>query len=162
MSGKKTRGGGGGGGGGGDILFSHGSSAARGACILFSRKLNEIIHSTIIDTEGRYVIADIEIKGIRLTITNIYAPNDDNPTFFLNLSQKIEDLSNENQIIGGDFNLVLNIDMDKGGRQTTNFLPSGLFSGFICVSREDQKFWNIIWVWLWPFFHWTLLDGIWK
>ena len=42
--------------------------------------------------------------------------------FFKNLSPKIEDLSNENQIIGGYFNLVLNIDMDKrGGRQTTNF-----------------------------------------
>ena len=55
-------------------------------------------------------------------MTNIFAPNDDNPTFFLNPSQKIEDLSNENQIIGGDFNLVLIIDMDKlGGRQTTNF-----------------------------------------
>ena len=102
-----------------DILFSHGSSAARGACILFSRKLNEIIHSTTVDTE--YVIGDIEIKGIRLTMRNIYAPNDDNPTFFLNLSQKI-DLSNENHIIGGDFNLVLNIETDKrGGRQTTNF-----------------------------------------
>ena len=135
MSGKKT--------GGGDILFSHGSSAARGACILFSRKLHWIINSTTIDTEGRYVIADIEIKGIRLIMTNMYAPNDDNPTFFLNLSQKIEDFSNENQIIGGDFNLVLNINMDKRhGRQTTNFKSQEVLRNW-CEQTDLIDIWRL-------------------
>ena len=92
---------------------------------------------------SRYVIADNEIKGIRLTITNIYAPNDDNPTFFLNLSQKIEDLSNENQIIGGDFILVLNIDMDKrGGRQTTNFKSQEVLRNW-CEQTDLIDIWRL-------------------
>ena len=102
-----------------------------------------MIHSTTIDTEGRYVIVDIEIKGIRLAMANIYAPNYNNPTFFLNLSQKIEDLSNENQIIGGDFNLVLNIDIDKlGGRQTTNLKSQEVLRNW-CEHTDLIDIWRL-------------------
>ena len=46
-----------------------------------------------------------------MTIATLYAPNDDDPNFFLNFF----DFQCDEVIIGGDFNLVLDLDMDKTG-----------------------------------------------
>ena len=101
---------------GGDIFFSHGSSAARGTFILFDRNIDKQIHKEIIDRdEGRYVILDITIEGIRLTLACIYAPNNDCPEFFTKIKQNVESQPNDNRIIGGDYNLVLNLQKDKKG-----------------------------------------------
>ncbi len=106
---------------GGDIFFSHGSGAARGVCIMFKNNVSKTIHNVLADDNGRYVIIDIEIDGVRLTLANIYGPNDDNPDFYIKLIELIESLPNDNRLIGGDFNLVLDIDKDKkGGNLTTN------------------------------------------
>ncbi len=106
---------------GGDIFFSHGSSAARGVCIMFKNNVSKTIHNVIADDKGRYLIIDIDIDGIRFTLANIYGPNDDNPEFYIELIKLIESLPNDNRIIGGDFNLVLDLDKDKkGGNLTTN------------------------------------------
>ena len=60
-------------------------------------------------------------------MTNIYAPNDDNPAVFLNRSQKIEDISNENQIISGDFNLVFSTaNLALAGFSLTNPLGESI------------------------------------
>ena len=106
---------------GGDIFFSHGSSAARGVCILFKNNVSKIIHNVLADDNGRYIIIDIEIDGVRLTLANIYGPNNDDSDFYIKLIELIESLPNDNRLIGGDFNLVLDIDKDKkGGNLTTN------------------------------------------
>ena len=61
------------------------------------------------------------IDGTRLTLANIYAPNVDDPEFFKEVRNKIEGLPNDNRIIGGDINLVLNLDLDKkGGNYSTH------------------------------------------
>ena len=106
---------------GGDIIFAHGTGAARGACILFKNSVAKSIHNTILDPNGRYVIIDMEIDDVRFTLANVYGPNEDNPEFYCKLIEIIETLPNDNRIIGGDFNFVLDIELDKkGGRDTTN------------------------------------------
>ena len=40
------------------------------------------IHRKISDSEGRYIVLDITIEQTRLTLANIYGPNNDNPDFF--------------------------------------------------------------------------------
>jgi hypothetical protein len=120
------------------IIYSHGSSNSRGVCILFKNNFNLIIHDTITDDEGRYVIADISIDNYRLSLVNIYGPNSDTPDFFTNLYLKLNDISNETQIIGGDFNCVLNPTLDKYGGNinakplTRRFLLSWLEEDSIC------------------------------
>ena len=55
-----------------------------------------------------------------MTLQNIYAPNEDNPVFFLNAFKKPSTFECEYIILGGDFNLVQNIEKDKkGGNNTT-------------------------------------------
>jgi len=48
-------------------------------------------------------------------LANIYAPNEDNPAFFLDLFDHLADFQGEDIIIGGDYNLVLDLDKDKRG-----------------------------------------------
>ena len=48
-------------------------------------------------------------------------PNDDEPTFYQNFFDHVLDFQCEDLIIGGDFNLVLDLDKDKkGGRGRTH------------------------------------------
>ena len=54
-------------------------------------------------------------------MASIYAPNEDSPDFFIEIRNKIEGLTNDNRILGGDINLVLDVLMDKkGGRNSTH------------------------------------------
>ena len=56
-----------------------------------------------------------------MTLVNIYAPNNDNPAFFQNLLCHILSFECEEVIVGGDFNLVLDVHKDKkGGNSTTH------------------------------------------
>ena len=50
-----------------------------------------------------------------ITITTLYAPNEDDPNFFLNFFDHLNDFECDDIVIGGDFNLVLNLDIDKKG-----------------------------------------------
>lgn len=105
----------------GMLYFSHGTSNSRGTCILIHRSVPHTVHRVIPDPNGRFLILDIDIYNIRLTLCNVYGPNVDDPTFYIELIREIEALPNDYRIIGGDFNLVLDLNLDKmGGRNITN------------------------------------------
>lgn len=55
---------------------------------------------------------DLEIEGKRLTLVNVYGPNEDSPEFFITLAEKIEECENDSCIICGDFNLVQDQNLD--------------------------------------------------
>ena len=102
-------------------IMSHGTSNSRGTCILIHESVPITLHKYITDPNGRYVILDVEIDGLRVTLGSIYGPNEDNPEFYTEAIQHIESIPNDNRIIGGDYNLVLDLEKDKkGGRRTTN------------------------------------------
>ena len=48
-------------------------------------------------------------------MANIYAPNDDNLAFFLDCFGHLDDFKRDDIFIGGDFNLVLDLEKDKSG-----------------------------------------------
>ena len=49
-----------------------------------------------------------------MTLCNVYGPNEENADFFIDLIHNIESLPNDNRIVGGDFNLVLDLTVAKG------------------------------------------------
>ena len=49
-----------------------------------------------------------------------YAANDDDPSFFLNFFDHLNDFKCDEIIFGGDFNLVLVLDIDKKRRPRQN------------------------------------------
>ena len=82
-------------------------------------KLDFKIEKCISDKTGRFIILDVSLEDLRLILVNIYAPNDLNQQskFFRSLHHQLQDFSQENIIIGGDFNCALS-DKDKKGGNT--------------------------------------------
>ena len=105
---------------GGRILFSHGETNARGVCICFKKGVFFNIQNVICDMFGRYIACDVSQEdGRKVSICNIYAPNNDNPAFFDSVNQNCASLSHE-RIMLGDFNLVLDEKLDKYGTEYNN------------------------------------------
>ena len=73
------------------------------------------------DPEGRFVMVDIKLESKILTLVNIYAPNEDKPTFFQNVLNQLLCFDCSEIILGEDFNLALDVQKDKkGGRPVTH------------------------------------------
>ena len=103
------------------LWLSHGTNNSAGVAILISNRCQSEIHYVKIDVNGRYIIMDITIGEQRVTLVNIYGPNRDDTDFFNNLMDQIEELPNDHRIIGGDFNVILDLEQDrKGGSKTTH------------------------------------------
>ena len=102
-------------------LFSSYSSAARGTAILFKNSFEHEIHSTSRDINGNFIIVDLTIENHKMTLVNLYGPNNDEPWFYTNLQNKIKQLNNQNIIMVGDWNLLLDPNIDgKNYRHINN------------------------------------------
>ena len=88
---------------GGKMFFSHGKSNARGTCILISNRFGGKIVNDYSDSNGRYVILEVEIEDKCFLFVNVYAPNSDEPAFFTRLIAKIESFECEHIVWGGRF-----------------------------------------------------------
>ena len=109
---------------GSKVLFSHGTSNSRGVAILFPNNIEYTIKKTISDTEGRFLIVEVEIEETVFILCNVYAPTKDHMDEQLNFLTKFREeclqYLDGNIIIGGDFNAILNPKLDKrGGRSDT-------------------------------------------
>ena len=62
----------------GKMLFSHGTSCCKGVCVSFQYNLEYQLLNIICDTDGRYIIACVEIQGQLYILINYYAPNTEN------------------------------------------------------------------------------------
>ena len=98
-----------------EAFFSSFESNKAGVCILFQNNFNLQFYRSYIDPSGRFIICDIKADEKLLTLANIYAPNEDNPLFFQNFFEHLSEFNCDDIIIGGDFNLVLDIEKDKKG-----------------------------------------------
>ena len=86
---------------------------AGGVLIAIDNNFEWKIHEQIIGKEGRYIIIDLEIQDIaRFLLINLYAPNDDSPTFFENIFNEVENMDIKNLIITGDWNLINDFEKD--------------------------------------------------
>ena len=103
-------------------LFSSLSSSRAGVSILFSNNFSFEILKYFSDPDGRFITVDIKTEDKTITLQNIYAPNYDDPNFFQSAFNNLSTFECEHLVLGGDFNLVQNIQKDKkGGNFTTHF-----------------------------------------
>ena len=104
---------------GGEIVYSHGTSAARGVAILVSKQIYSNISEIVSSEDGRYIMLDYEENGQKITILAVYAPNEDSPKFFTELDILLKE-RNENKILIGDFNLTLDVEKDRKNTYNNN------------------------------------------
>jgi len=87
----------------------------------FNNKFNFQIQKLFVDPSGRFIICDIQANSKSLTLANIYAPKEDSPAFFLDFFDHLSNFNCDDIVIGGDYNLVLDLEIDKrGGLFRTN------------------------------------------
>lgn len=87
----------------------------RGVSILFSKHLKVQIQKEYKDEEGRIIIILVDILNQKLILSNIYAPNEDDPSFFYKVKTVLLDFGEFPVVWGGDFNQVLDGCLDKSG-----------------------------------------------
>ena len=101
-------------------LFSHGSKHSRGTVVLFRRGFDVEVVDKQIDINGRFIIINVKVQGETFLLANVYAPNrnEDKQLFFSEVQRVIEILKTldcNRIIMGGDWNSVINIELDKKG-----------------------------------------------
>ena len=104
---------------GGKAIFAHGTSAARGIAVFMKREQYSKIKNITKCTQGRYIIFDLQQDDENLTIVALYAPNEDNPAFFKEIAKNLES-RHEHKLVIGDFNLTLNVDLDRLNTYSNN------------------------------------------
>ena len=64
------------------------------------------------DILGNYIFVTVTIMDRDFLTVSLYEPNRDDPEFYAELEERINDIDFENVIIGGDWNLVLDYTLD--------------------------------------------------
>ena len=103
-----------------ESFFASYNTQSRGVAILFNNTFDfkaKVIDS---DPQGNFIILNLKTFEEEFTLINIYGPNRDNPDFYLKVKQKIIDLNLTNIIWGGDWNLVLNPNLDLDNYRNVN------------------------------------------
>ena len=96
------------------VVAGH-DSGSRGVAVLFKNNFEYKIHNVLKDNEGGYILIDIEMMNKHLTLVYIYAPSSasgDHLEFFDTEIREIVAMDNELIVIGGDWNVALNPQMD--------------------------------------------------
>ena len=100
--------------------FSSFSSQSRGVAILLNNTFDFKAQVIVSDPHGNFLIISLKTMEKEFTLINVYGPNRDKPEFYLNIKQKILERNLQNIIWGGDWNLVLNPNMDYHNYRNNN------------------------------------------
>ena len=95
-----------------ECYFNSYKSNSRGVAVLFNNNFEFKVIKEKKDLTGNFLALDLEIEGEKLTLITIYGPNSDSPAFYDQIEETIYDFKNDKYIVCGDFNLVLDPELD--------------------------------------------------
>ena len=96
----------------GEMIISCGTNYARGVAILFKRNFEFQILEIKQHILGNYVALKIKMIDTEVTLISLYGPNVDDPNFYNNITEIIDEFQTPTIIICGDWNLVQNQTLD--------------------------------------------------
>ena len=103
---------------GGRGYYNHGEKNARGVAILIKKGMQAKCDVINKDNCGRYLVCDIVVNDVHMRLINVYAPNKDSPAFFEDVFRVA--CSHDKIVIIGDFNTVLNSELDRKNTNAYN------------------------------------------
>lgn len=89
------------------------SNYAGGVAILIRKGLPFVCHQVVLDPKGQYVILHVSIHSTPLILVAVYLPPPVRATMFSDLNIQFANLPNCPMLILGDFNSVLQPDLDR-------------------------------------------------
>ena len=97
---------------GNKVYFSNGTSNKGGVMVLIN---NEDVETEKLyaDNEGRILMIKINYRNLALLLVNIYAPNQDDPQFFVQMFEEIVKTEIAEVVLMGDYNMVMDPKLDR-------------------------------------------------
>lgn len=108
----------------GHLFHSRFSERARGVAIIIHRDIAFEPSSVISDPNGRYVMALGKLQNSPVVLASVYSPNWDDDKFISNFFSNIPNFTDHHIIVGGDFNQVQDIDLDRSSNKQTTLSKS--------------------------------------
>ena len=134
-----------------EVFFKSFNSNSRGIAVFFKNNFEFKLNNVFKDSNGNVLLLDIEIEDKRITLATIYRPNDDDANFYEKLQNNIIKMGNDNIIVTGDFNLLLNPEVDGVNYKNINnpnarnqviklITELDLFDAYRCENSERRAF----------------------
>jgi len=97
---------------GGKCFFNKGTNKSKGEAVLVSRHFEGNVE--LIFSQERLLVVSVQCEKFKFIIVNVYAPNasSEKMAFFSNLNEILSDYRDSEVILLGDFNCVINNDVD--------------------------------------------------
>ena len=114
---------------------------SRGTSILIKNRVQHNVLKEFISAQGNYVIVQCRIDTETYVLGSIYGPNKDEPRFYEQIDEILENVDFDHIVLGGDFNFVMNANDDCYGYVRENNVNAR--NTFISVCNKH----NIIDVW---------------
>lgn len=96
-----------------DVFLSCGTSNSRGVCTLIKNNFEYEMTYEYHDNAGNLSIISLLVdKKFNITLVNIYGPNNDDPIFYTDVENVIQNVNTDFIIMCGDWNLIQNFDLD--------------------------------------------------
>ena len=128
---------------GGNLYLTYASSNSTGCGLMFGRGLSFDLIKIQRDINGRFLIVQIKIDTEIFTLVNIYGPNRDNPDFFSNIFETLDNFETDNIILGGDFNFIQDLNIDKYGGLRNTFIHSRERVRLFCEENQLVDIWRV-------------------
>ena len=105
---------------GGEVIVCGNKTNARGVAILLNSNFEYKIISKTEDPDGNFISLVMKLSSMTVNPITLYGPNNDHPDFFQCIQDTIQQTTTDYNIICGDFNLVLNPDIDTHNYNAIN------------------------------------------
>ena len=115
--------------------------------ILIKDDLEFEYKSSVLDTNGRYILIDATVEGSDFLLVNIYAPNkvQEQYEFFSCLEKMVEEFNTSAEqkiVVDGDFNVAIDPDLDcSGGNPTKKNSVKHIQD--ICLNFDLVDIWRV-------------------
>ena len=96
-----------------NCFFASYSSNSRGVAVMFMNNFEFKINDVKRDRNGNFIFISFSMKDTDILLVNVYGPNRDTPAFYEELTEMVKEYQNHNIIIVGDWNLVLDPQLDS-------------------------------------------------
>lgn len=97
---------------GGKLFYQEGSNNGRGEMIMFSKHFKGAFE--VVVNQDRICVLSVKSDAFSFYLVNVYAPasKQDKILFFARLKETLQDIGDENYVLLGDFNSVINNEFD--------------------------------------------------
>ena len=130
----------------GKVYMADGVSGSRGVLLGFNPRLDVEVQETVIDKDGRYIVAKVLIQKESLTIVTVYIEptiaRDKHLELMTDISDLVAQFENSRVIYCGDFNMVLDPHLDTNTKTHHTAVRTSTFQSFLDLN-ELTDVWRV-------------------